>query len=1305
VATNDIIVRAQTGGTNDVQVYTPATPSAPPRYDIVINDPAGSPDQFILVFAPGQGDGVPSHRNAALIGQSAITGFSSFTYPVQLTGLSATATAGVLQDVFLLDNFTTGSIVLSSHQVDTPPGNAWNLQTPPSVGAFPAISSGRLVPNDSADFWQMDTNPFAKCPYPNADALPGDFFIEAMYRYAGNNSNRMLAVVASQSGAANGYYMGWNDQSLQWEIGTCASGALNSIATDTTAAFSGTVGQLKKIRLEIQQAGANFFGQYRSPTILQGYVDDVLVIDTSDVSPVTVDSGLVGILGGDPLGGLGTAHSCEMDWVRAGPITRLLTGLQVVATAGTATGSISGGSSSSATGLRATTAQGIIIPEVQAKPLGRAATTAQGTLVPDLGAGVGFLVGQVATTAQGLLKASLAVGASAGGLAFLPSIQMNFVTRSFPGGAGYKPLTNAPISVNGVLRGTYDDVGAPALTSAYDPGVQGFRRYVKKDGSASFTPSATQETGEYNPWYRSNIVGGKLLPNGEEFDYEIFGGGHFSVDRDRQLHWVHSRAFAFKDPNWVASGDATHFRPRWGDPLYVYQSDYNIAQDTRNGQEIDHSLPYAFARSNVYFDKNREHLIGLYAHDQHNVWMFYPEPYTSPFAFNGMRVTTRQGTLAPFTQGQAQALGAAATTRQGALGAKVDGAPLLTGLRATTAQGALLRDDPVNIVPAYARGDGYQWDTTHQVLLKDFTGATVCFALRDYMTVVRSGYGDVVYLVYLSGTNADKYTAAYVGVIVLDVVTGKVYSHTLTAITGSRPSGYADSVSRSVADVCKMSTGTSVTQFTMNGWIFHLTWNSGTYTAPTVTQKTAPSVPSGMTAFLPGFESFDYKGDEAYHALFSHVITGSSLSGFTIHMRVTYNDATGTGSSWTTPTVDTFSALLPSGSVVTFGGYSGYGEALATWMLAYWFNAGLRTYPIGEGVDEPADVGGLFNSSGASLAFNYKAFANQQPYLSSTAEGRVGTVSVTIIQGTSTALTGLRATTAAGTFSAVSIAVTDRRVIADFVVEGAGYEGPLTDVPGVPYEGAHIPELSDSTWGGLRAYTRQGIIFFSVPGFGDLNPGLRITGAQGALIPAIDKALTGQLGTSTAGTIVPSISVALTGQAATTAAGTLTPSMLNTIALTGLQIVTTPGTVTTDMANVGSPLGRAATATAGTIVPTNNPVLTGSKITASAGQLGINLGPTLTGVRLTLAQGVTQILLEIALTGRSTTATRGLISISADCIVNARGVFATGVVGIFTTDVPPIPPDHQLWAHSEVAKLFTQDDDNELYNVSNPARN
>jgi hypothetical protein len=1289
VAAADIVLRPSAGGNN---ITLDAAQTDAPASTLIVLSPVATSiaSETIRLFPPGQGDSTPL-TVVALTGLRATTAQNSFVFvAVALTGLRATTAAGtsiaeigptltgqaatsaqgglpgfggglgalvglraqtraaILEETFTFDTFTdTNGTLLDAHTGEV--GKTWTL-----VAGFSdaTINSNKVSSVHGAgaldNSFESTGTPTSNNYYAECDLIYNGSGDEGTGSWVGD----YIGVRASHSaGAQMGYFFGWDTVNSRWRLWTQWTSSTSSITTlaTSTSNVPSTVGDTRRLRVEVADGTSGH-------VLLKCFVDDVVVIDYDDTSAFITATGLAAIRAT----AANSTPSMKFDNFKAGLITRKLVGQVATTAAGTVVGSTSGGSTQSLTGLSATAIAGSLTPAVFL--VGLVATTAQGALVPLANS----ITGLRATTAAGLLSAVINVGAT-GAVSFLPSIQMNFVTRSFPGGAGYLPITNAPISVNGVLRGTYDDVNTPTRTNAYDPGVQGFRRYVRKDGSAAFTPSATQELGEYNPYYRDSIAGGRYTPNGEEFDYEIFGGGHFSVDRDRQMHWVHSRAFAFKDSNWIAAGDATHFRPRWGDPTYIYQSDYNVAQDTRNGQEIDHSLPYAFVRSNVYFDKNREHLLGPYAHDQHNVWLFYPEPWTAPFVFAGLRGTTRQGALTPSIAGQSSLQPGIITTRQGVLAAKIDGQPLLTGQRVTASAGALLRDDPTSIVPAYVRGDGYRWDTTHQVLLKDFTG-TECFTLRDYMTVVRSGYGDVVYLVYLSGSSADRYTAAYVGVIVLDVVTAKVYSHTLTAITGSRPTGYTDSVSRPLADVCKMSTGTSVTQFTMNGWVFHLTWSSGTYTTPTVTQKTAPSVPSGMTGFLPGFESFDYKGDEAYHALFSYTTTGSAFSGFTIHLRVTRNDATGTGSVWTTPVVDTFSALLPSGVVLDNAGYSGYGDALSTWMLAYWENTDFSgVYPIGEGAanDTPFQrPTGLFTSSGGSLAFNYKAFANQQPYLSLAAEARVGTVSVTVIQGTAVALTGLATTTSAGA----------------------------------------IGTQSNFTLTGLRITTAQGTIFFSVPGSGDLNPGLRITTAQGLLTGVLDKALTGLAATSTSGTLTPNISVALTGQVATTAAGALAPSTSYTIALTGLQAVTTQGVLTPVMTNVGGVSGQSAACTAGTLVPDNRPLLVGARAMTAAGALGVDLGATLTGQRLTLAQGVAQILLEIALTGRSATARQGLIAISADCIVNAQGVFATGVVGRVSTDVPAVSLDHQLWARSEVTKLFTQDRDDELYNLNDPAR-
>lgn len=273
-------------------------------------------------------------------------------------------------------------------------------------------------------------------------------------------------------------------------------------------------------------------------------------------------------------------------------------------------------------------------------------------------------------------------------------------------------------------------------------------------------------------------------------------------------------------------------------------------------------------------------------------------------------------------------------------------------------------------------------------------------------------------------------------------------------------------------------------------------------------------------------------------------------------------------------------------------------------------------------------------------------------------------------------LLGLAATTAAGTIigSEVSPAIV-----------------ALTGMRAYTYGG--ILELLNRELTGLRADARIGVFTWLSESFQALV-GHSATTAPGVLTPADTITITGYAAATAVGVVSPAVSAPYysTGLAAATRAGILTPSVANVQPLTGLAALTAAGTLTPSTGVETTLTGRSATAGFGTLVPEVTVRLTGLRATARAGVIVPLIVVTPTGQRAVTAAGTMQVLLNIALTGHAATVDYGTFGHRIDGFVTLVGVQAIGRVADLSQGMPPPESDEALFATKQVDSLFFTDD-------------
>jgi len=829
------------------------------------------------------------------------------------------------------------------------------------------------------------------------------------------------------------------------------------------------------------------------------------------------------------------------------------------------------------TGLQATISQGTMVPSTIVLS-GQQATISGGTLTPSITNGA-TLTGLQATAINGYISGVVNAGNV---IVFLQGLQANTQQGSM------SPTNVIGTSVN-TLAPFPRIVSSWSVSGAYDP---------TRTGAWTYNHTFIEHER-------------KLVGAGEVANYDIYGNFDiiaridYAVDPELvALDWSSTLTEAWDYQNHGDGELATYelnsstFEPWYLNQLLVspFTGSYRYNRSIWNGGwfslGLDGSKHWVYSRS--YWDGT------TYTHYL---------PYQ-----NSARATQAQVITSPM----AEAMGVYAHTINNAYVFYVKS------------------DGSGHYLPTYRRWNGTAFGT--ETSIGSWTGSTALSAQPLYLTVARAGYGDTIYITYQAlGDSGNR----YVGLIVMNAVTETVTSHVLTQITAAsgytgdgafpnadtwnEPSPYSAKGHRPIAHVGKLSGGTSVTQFLFGYAVVHLSWTSGTATAPTLTLKSWPSLTKSGVG--PGWETLEVRGDVAQHILYEvDYVDNNKLDVYSVQ-----NDATGSGSSWSSEL-----KLFTWGSV---------GQPLWPTSVA----GSARMFLGGYGVDTNT---WLFfipenqrNTSSPSPK-HASAWIDWWSGLTVSAQGEVGTCTVTIIPGV--VLTGQVATISQGALKpSITVALTG---LSTTVLGGTLAGGVPTDADVTPTglsatvsRGTLVPVIS-VTLSGLAATASGGLLG---PQDSVVPAGVSATAVGGALSPTITVALTGLSTTISGGLFGRSIAVVLAGQQATASGGTLARSTANSTTLTGLQAIITGGNFTPVVAGV--PAGLAATATGGALYAT----------------------------------------LAVPLTSLSAVINRGSLGFFYDCNLFPSGVQAIGVVGTIGPMSPLPLAGTSLWTNTGQADLFT----------------
>jgi len=821
----DIILRAPPGG-NGITLRPPPPAAADPGVTIVLNDPtSGSGDMTLR--PPDFRDGVPTHRNANLVGQRATTRFQSFSYPVELVGQRATAISGYLPEWFLID-FFTGSNGTALDARSMPDSNTWWLQNAPTVGTQAHIQSNRVIANGGTDFLYYNNNFFDQCPYTD------NTYGEAVLRYEGNNGATMAGITMFSFGIP-GYYFGWNDSTLNWELGYgWSGGGLVQLVSDATNAFSGTVGETHTIGLEVYTDGATSY--------ITCYVDGVATIQTTDFLNVT--TGTVGLVFGSQLSGVPETASVSIDSVKFGVIRRVLTGGLATTGFGTITPSITSGSGAAATGNLATAAAGTIVPEDGVTLTGLVAVTGYGSL---------SLVGQRAVTSAGVFDSTtidkeftgLVATSGAGTLTGLGEnfqaligTNLGVTGGTFPGAGTTGGVTSATVRAPG-LHATQNNVGINITTGttalvSFAPQVPKIDVVVAAQGFNS------HEAPTWAPYFTypqdfARITG--IDNTGRETL------GYYSLTATKALSF-------------------TTFLTDMGVPGANVPMQIGARATTTIGTMVP----------TTGVDKAKE-LIGKAATTSQGMLLRDP----ADLNVNYDVPLVGQSTIASAC-GYASNFGGAALLLSTTNTSKLTKAVAVQFLTDTNSlnnihpYGDVLRiaeptpDTTICLIPP-AAGNNIVMRPVWNSDPADYIQALVAYVppptswdqstVQNYWTIVPSGYGDITYCVYT--------TYLGIGVAVIDVGTRTLLNNTfkkyniaaISPILGNATSANPPPV----AYVVKLSNGRSVTQFFFGACVVNLTWTKETSGVPQIALKALPNV--SMITF--DWNTLEVRGDEVVH--------------------------------------------------------------------------------------------------------------------------------------------------------------------------------------------------------------------------------------------------------------------------------------------------------------------------------------------------------------------------------------------------------------------------------------------------------
>lgn len=1241
-----------------------------------------------------------------------------------LTGYGATTAAGTLvasrQYNEFEETFTdTNGTGITAHTGDAPWYYGWaayNYTTEPTIETNRLRGPGAT---DTAQIWCI--------PYWTPTVVAeNDFWIEAeFYRRtstAGATTEIINTGVVIRGSGANrdGYGIGWNELDDLWYILKYTAGVPSLlygfvISND----FSGT-SQARRLLVNVKTISGTYDVQI-----------DVYGGTTTSGYPSTPDASTVDY--GSSYGGLGyyevgvvfeETNGVDVEGLRLYNDLVKLDGAQLTTTPGEVVDH-----SRRLTSLVATTAQGTVSigggADVEQALTGEDATTAYGTITPEVGGASVELTGEDATTAQGALApthvivADQAIGALAPRVAWT---YRNNTSDQNPGNIGTQFLPWA-----GILYGAGNDGNESVLKRFPRSGLKQVSQITEETypwtANPTWTLSDNASIAIEDPTAPVNnaLSYGKLFPRGAFGDT---GTGYRYTTAYSKGGWL---TITTGGHLWSAV-ERVHARNN-GISVYLAPHPGEIKSGTSyyyNGPELFTGRAPPLGQTNdplrqQYFDTAP---MGLYPLSENELLAFYPQiidgQISGKFAdLVGIRLITQfDPPTASYTGSDGATLvGYAATTAQGTI--TNDGPNKyveLGGFDATTAQGYLYARD-ANVVPAFRRLKDGAWQDT-PVLASSFTGAARVWARSHYMTVIPSGYGDLIYVAYYSQgwANVDP----KIGLIVMDAASGAVTSNTLYSVAGTPFTRFAEGDTvfgeavdeltrpwgphRTVALTHKLGNGTHVTQFLLCGQVVHVSWTSGARTTPTVTVKDGVAL-SALNAAYPAWESLEVRGDNVYHVVPTGTYTNYSYNGGVGTLYV--NDATGTSSTWTTPTLSTTTSGTQDSIREVMVWYGGYGGGRKSWWYLHWWDGS-------SGTERGNDTGW------------FDHWYSQPKLISVEARALLGRVTLTIEEADKTvALTGLAATTAHGTIYADityqrqltgQLATTAQGLI---VPEGGDVIAALSGQAATTAYGTLTPTLggADVTIGLIHGHidTYIGVITIPIVEV----PGLSAVTAQGTMGLAIDQApeQTGLVATAVQGTIVPEVAPSLIGEEATgdveppipgiaapwwswglfsqARGGTLSRFAEDVVALTGNAASTQQGTLVPVVAEDSSISGQSATSSAGLLTPVILVTMTGQQTVSEHGAVTANLVYQLTGLVTTAQEGSCSISLEIFLTGRSAATSQGVLGYQYGGSVAASGFQMQLLLGSVSDTFKKPSSDLLLWALHRTEELFAQESPDE----------
>lgn len=767
------------------------------------------------------------------------------------------------------DSFTdsNGTNITSHSETDT-----WVEIVASGGSGEPQIQSNRVRNLSTSDNWvgYMNYPPYGEGAY--------QFIESVFYRRAtstGGSSNELTEAILIRvedygGGIWDGYMFGWSEADDTWYLKRNNNyNGISDLASSTTNAFTGT-SQSRTLKIVVSDPNS-------STVNVKCYVDGTQVINYDDTAAGRL---------ANPIRGPGIyfwlSGSVDIDSLNGTEQLNKLTGQVATVSKGDVT------------------AFWYPVPGAYLSP-GHQITVTGGTLLPVIGDGANVeLTGLSVTTDYGDLGVQVGAGAGTTAGALKPKLTASNIYNASP---HPDHITNQYIYRDGswVAIAEYDKnaaVGTKYSVFETEDGRAGASLLnVYPDlGTSSRFPRATgpQSTNRYNWGYDA--------------------GGMFSADENGVRQSAHFRSLTPPDTYYsVTSSTVPHYMAWNIEGWAYYGPELPLGYGNESGDDIEQRSFIA---------------LGLYARSDIDALAFKIHRLDPTLGVNvrltGLRAIVGYGAIAAAFDGlgTVQLVGQATEVRSGTLG--VDGVRALTGHQIATHAGTLV---PVNsndgLAVAIAEASYLDTAWTPVAQSASVTGGGRIYPKRNVLCVVPTGYADTIYAVYIN--EPPESATPYIGVVVYNTASKTILAHTNTATVGKvdstdgAPVGYSLRQERSVAEVVRLSGGTSLTQFLIDKHVVHISWTSGTVNSPTVTVKAGPTV-NGAAGSPPeqivaGWEMLAHRGDSAYHVLFRYTSpSGEPAKGFESISKVYVNDATGTGSTWTlTPTTHSGGTAGPTG--------------------------------------------------------------------------------------------------------------------------------------------------------------------------------------------------------------------------------------------------------------------------------------------------------------------------------------------------------------------------------------------------------